>query len=63
MGDFHIYIYILHIYIYIYIIYILYIYIYIHIYLSVSDTAHFSVHPYNICGEAIAHLHGKEQSF
>ena len=24
---------------------------------------YFRVHPYNICGEASAHLYGKEQSF
>ena len=29
----------------------------------VYGTAHFCVHPYNICGEACAHLYGKNQSF
>ena len=28
-----------------------------------SDTVHFCVHPYYICGEASAHLYGEEQSF
>ena len=28
-----------------------------------SDTANFCVSLYNICGEAIAHLYGEEQSF
>ena len=28
-----------------------------------SDTAHFCVHPYNICDEASAHLYGEERSF
>ena len=28
-----------------------------------SETAHFCVHPYNICGEVSAYLYGKEQSF
>ena len=29
----------------------------------VSDALHFCVHPYNICGEASAHLYGEAQSF
>ena len=28
-----------------------------------KDTAHFCVHPCNICSEASAHLYGEEQSF
>ena len=28
-----------------------------------SDALHFCVHPYNICGEASAHLYGEEQVF
>ena len=31
--------------------------------LFASDTAHFYVHPYNICGKARAHLYDEEQSF
>ena len=51
----------IHIYIYIYTLHTFYIYIhYIHIY---TDTAHFCVHTYNICGEASALLYGQEQSF
>ena len=30
--------------------------------LFASDTTHFCVHLYNICGEASAHLHGEEQA-
>ena len=28
-----------------------------------SDTAHFCIHPYNICGVASTHLYDKEQRY